>query len=82
MALNLSLLERRLDKLTGPPPVSKPVLIVGFGVDDSRPISHAICRGDRYDPDAEESEPDLIARITNENPATHESGLVIFIFRD
>lgn len=81
MALNLSPLERRLDKLTGPSPVTKPVLLVGFGTDNS-PINHVICRGVRYVPETEEAEPDLIARITTKNPATHESGLVIFIFRD
>ena len=81
MALNLSPLEKRLDRLTGPSPLSKPVLIVGFGVDNS-PITHAICRGSRYVQETEEAELDLINRITQENPATMESGLVIFIYRD
>ncbi len=81
MALNLSPLEKRLDKLTGPSPVTKPVIIVGFGLDNSHPITHATCRGVRYAPEAGETEPDLIARITNANPATMESGLVIFIYR-
>ncbi len=81
MALNISPLERRLDKLTGPSPLSKPVLIVGFGLDRS-PITHAICRGVRYVPETGETEPDLIARIIHENPATHESGVVVFIYRD
>lgn len=82
MALNISPLERRLDKLTGPSPVTKPVLIVGFGADNSHPISHAMCRGVRYVPTDREAELDLINRITTENPATMESGLVIFIYRD
>lgn len=81
MSLNLSPLEKRLDKLTGPSPVTKPVLVVGFGLDRS-PITHAICRGVRYVPEAEESEPDLITRITNTTPATHESGVVVFIYRE
>ena len=81
MGLNLSLLERRLDKLTGPSPVTKPVLIVGFGLDRS-PITHATCRGTRYVPTDREAEPDLIARISTDHPATMESGLVIFIYRD
>lgn len=82
MGLNLSLLERRLDRLTGPSPLSKPVIIVGFGLDNSHPISHAMCRGVRYVPTDREAELDLINRITTENPATMESGLVIFIYRD
>jgi hypothetical protein len=81
MALNLSPLERRLDKLTGPSPVTKPVLLVGFGTDNS-PINHVICRGVRYVQEAGEAEPALIARIIHKNPATHESGVVVFIYRD
>lgn len=81
MGLNLLPLERRLDKLTGPSPATKPVLVVGFGTDNF-PINHVICRGVRYVPETEEAEPDLIARITTENPATHESGVVILIYRD
>ena len=81
MALNLSPLERRLDRLTGPSPLSKPVLVVGFGTDNS-PINHVICRGVRYVPQAEETEPALIARIIHKNPATHEGGVVVFIYRD
>ena len=81
MALNLSPIEKRLDRITEPSPLSKPVLIVSFGADKS-PINHVICRGVRYVPETEEAQSDLIARITTENPATQESGVVIFIFRD
>ncbi len=81
MGLNLLQLEKRLDRLMGPSPLSKPVLIVGFGLDRS-PITHATCRGVRYAPEAGEAEPDLINRIIHKNPATHESGVVVFIYRD
>lgn len=77
--MNIASLERRLDKLAGPEPETKPAMVADFV--PGGPIIGAQCGGREYTRDPGETEDDFTGRVIADNPATPECGTLVLLHR-
>ena len=78
--LNLSVISKRLDRLSGPAIDPEPIVVefVSPGVVPP-PITQATCREVHYRREADESEAAFLDRIAHENPPTRHGATVILL---